>query len=151
MQPSRKLDASIAGFVALSLPLMVLFAGDPLFVGLWYYLVVSASALGLAAALRTKPLFLCGTSLAVATTFVAYMLVNWRAAHPEGLLVLGHMSSLPGAVIGLILGVIAARRTQHPATVLMLALMSILGGFFINQVVVCNTLIWCGPLSMDIG
>jgi hypothetical protein len=150
MQPSRSLDATLAAAVALSLPVVVLLSGDPIYVGLWYYLVVPAVALGLAVAFRAKPLFHFGTSLAVATTLLAYMSINWSAARPEGLLALGHLFSLPGAGTGIALGVIFAKRFQHPLVVLFLGLLGPLSGFFINQLVVCNTVIWCGPLSMDI-
>jgi hypothetical protein len=150
MQPSRTLDATLAATVALCLSVVALFVGDPLYVGFWYYLVVPAVALGLAAAFRAKPLFLFGTSLAVTITLIAYMSINWRATRPEGLLALGHLCSLPGAGVGIVLGALSAKRVQRPIVVLLLSLLGLLSGFFINQLIVCNTVMWCGPLSMDI-
>ena len=150
MQPSRSLDTTLATTLALSLSAVVLFVGDPLYVGLWYYLVVPAVALGLAAALRAKPLFLSGTSLALTITLLAYMPINWRAVRPEGLLGLGHLCSLPGAGVGIVLGAFLAKRVQHPLIVAVLGFLGLLSGFFINQLIVCNTVMWCGPLSMSI-
>lgn len=150
MPPSRRLDATLAIAVSLVLPTVVLLLGDPIYAGLWYYLAVPAVALGLAACFRTKPLFLLGSSLAVAVTFAAYMSVNWRAARPEGLLALGHLFSLPGAAVGMLLGAVLARRLRHPAAILLSGMLGLLGGFFVNQLVVCNTVVWCGPLSMDV-
>jgi hypothetical protein len=102
----------------------------------------------LAAIFRVKPLFLFGASLAVATTLFVYMLINWSAARPEGLLALGHLFSLPGAYIGVMLGAILSKRVQLPVIILLSGLLGLLGGFLVNQLVVCNTGVWCGPLSM---
>lgn len=35
-------------------------------------------------------------------------------------------------------------------TALLLGLSSLLIGYFINQVIICNTVMWCGPLSLPI-
>ncbi|UWX04228.1 hypothetical protein H1235_02575 [Pseudoxanthomonas sp. NC8] len=128
----------------------MLLAGDPVYVGLWYYLAVPAVALGLTALLRARPLFLSGASLAVAITLLAYMCINWRAARPDGLVALGHLFSLPGAAVGLLLAAVPVRRARHPLAALLLGLGGLLGGFLANQLVVCNTVMWCGPFSMDI-
>ncbi|HAQ27767.1 hypothetical protein [Stutzerimonas nitrititolerans] len=148
MRPSRVLDVILAATVSLPLPIAVLWAGDPIYVGLWYYFIVPAIALGLAATFQTKPLFLLGSSLGITATLLAYMSVNWSAARPEGLLVLGHLFSLPGAAIGIALAASLANRSQRTVTVLLLGFFGLLSGFLINQFVVCNTLMWCGPLSM---
>lgn len=150
MQLSRNLDAIVAGAIALLLPSVVLFLGDPIYVGIWYYFAVPTVALGLAAAFRVKPPFLIGTSLAVAITLLAYMSINWRATHPEGLLALGHLFSLPGASIGIIVGAIISKRIQHPLVVLLFGFFGMTSGFLINQFILCNTVMWCGALSMEI-
>ena len=150
MTLSRRLDAILAVAAALVLPTVVLLAGDPLYAGLWYYLAVPAVALGIGAAFHAKPLFLLGTSLAVATTLLTYMSINWSAERPEGLLALGHLTSLPGAAIGIVLALLVARRIQTPALILLAAFSGLLTGFFVNQLVVCNTVMWCGPLSLPV-
>jgi hypothetical protein len=151
MQASRAVDAKLAIAASLPLPIVVLLNGDPLYLGLWYYLVLPAGILGLCAAFRVKPLFLLGTAFAIAVTLLAVMSVNWLATRPEGLLGLGHIFSLPGAVIGSAASALLTRRNAsfQPASTLLLAFFGLLCGYFINQLVVCNTVMWCGPLSLQ--
>ncbi len=78
------------------------------------------------------------------------MSINWSAERPEGLLALGHLTSLPGAAIGIVLALLVARRIQTPALILLAAFSGLLTGFFVNQLVVCNTVMWCGPLSLPV-
>lgn len=91
MAVSRRLDFGIAAGMPLALAVLVLIKGDPLYMGLGYYLAVFLVLLVLGAALRTRPLFLTGASLALSFTFLAYMAVNMLADRPEGLLGLGHI------------------------------------------------------------
>ena len=147
MQSSRKFDIGLAAAIATVVPIVVLRVGDPLYIGIWYYLLVPAATVSLGAILRAKPPFISGASFAVAITFLAYMSVNWRAARPEGLLALGHLFSLPGAGIGLMFGAFLSTRSWSSVSALLLGIGGLLGGFLINQVVVCNTIMWCGPMS----
>jgi hypothetical protein len=149
MKPSTTLDAVFATVIALVVLSIVMVKGDALYIGLWYYFAVPIVILGIGGALRTKPMFLFGTSLAIAITFIFYMSINWSASHPEGLLGLGHLFSLPGAVVGVF---IAATLLKHKATAslfiaFLFGFIGLLGGFFINQLAVCNTVFYCGQLS----
>ena len=80
MTLSRALDAVLAAVVSLTVILIVIVKGDALYLGLWYYFVVPAVLLGLSAALRAKPLFLLGASLAISITLIVYMTVNCARA-----------------------------------------------------------------------
>ena len=150
MTLSRALDAVLAAVVSLTVILIVIVKGDALYLGLWYYFVVPAVLLGLSAALRAKPLFLLGASLAISITLIVYMTVNWRAARPEGLLGLGHIFSLPGAAVGALIAVVLLRRhtSAGSALALVFGFAGVAVGFLINQLLVCNTVMWCGPLSL---
>lgn len=149
---SRSLDAVLAVVVSLAVILIVIVKGDALYVGLWYYSVVPVVLLGLCAALRAKALFLFGASLALSMTFIFYMVANWHASRPEGLLALGHLFSLPGAVVGALIAAVLLRRhaSTGPAFALIIGFAGIVVGFFINQLLVCNTVMWCGPLSLPL-
>ncbi|MEK0363552.1 hypothetical protein [Pseudomonas sp. CBC3] len=125
--------------------------GDPLYFGIWYYLVVPTAAIAIGTMARAKPLFMLGTSLAVSITLLIYAAVNLSLARPEGLLALGHLFSLPGAAAGTLIGAFLSRRLSRPISVLALGFAGTLVGFFLNQVVVCNTLMWCGPFSLPIS
>lgn len=149
---TRTLDASLAIAIALAMAILIIIKGDALYLGLWYYIVVPVVVLGVCAAFRPAPLFLFGAAFAIATSMLALMSVNWLAARPEGLLGLGHILSLPGAFVVVLGTAFVARKKQitRPFAAFLLGLGGYGGGYFINQLVVCNTLMWCGPLSLPI-
>ena len=80
------------------------------------------------------------------------MSINWNATRPEGLLGLGHLFSLPGAFIGVLVTAIVARKkaATHPFVLFLFGFVGLLVGYFLNQLVVCNTVMWCGPLSLPL-
>lgn len=126
--------------------------GDALYLGLWYYIAVPVVILGACAAFRPVPLFLFGAACAIAISMLALMSVNWLAVRPEGLLGLGHIFSLPGAFVAALGTAFFAKKKQitRPFAAFLLGLGGYGGGYFINQLVVCNTLMWCGSLSLPI-
>jgi|SRR5690606_3455086 len=138
-------DLALAMTLSLILPGIVLLLGDPLYIGLWYYLAVPTAALALGLALRCPPFFLSGSVIAVVLTLATYMLINRHGR--EGLMVLGHLSSLPGAGVGLLMATLASRTRRHPLQCFGLALLGFLSGFLLNQLLICNSVMWCGPLS----
>ena len=152
MQPSRANDTFIATFISLIVIFISLTKGDALYLGTWYYFTVPAIILSLCAIIKPAPLFLTGASLGIAITILCVMSVNWNASRPEGLLGLGHIFSLPGAIIGVLLAAKKARGQfiQLPYTSLSMGLGGILIGYLINQTIICNTVMWCGPLSLTI-
>jgi len=152
MTPTRTLDATLATAVALAMVIVVLLKGDALYVGLWYYLVVPIVVLGVCAAFQLTPFFLFGTASAIAISMLTVMSVNWRASRPEGLLGLGHIFSLPGAFIGAGAAAFVARKLNvvNPYLAFVLGLVGFGIGYFLNQLLVCNTVMWCGPLSLPI-
>lgn len=147
MKVSRKVDAAIALSVALMPAVAQLLLGDPLYLGIWYYLAAPLTAITIGVIARAKPLFLLGTSFAVSLTLLAYAVVNLSLARPEGLLALGHLFSLPGAAVGTLIGAFLSRRLSSQISVMALGFAGALVGFVINQIVVCNTLMWCGVIS----
>lgn len=151
MKIFRKVDAAILLLVAISPAVAQLLFGDPLYVGIWYYLMVPIAAIAIGVMARAKPLFLLGTSLAASVTLLVYAAINLLLARPEGLLALGHLFSLPGAAAGTVIGAFLTRRLSRPISVLALGFAGTLVGFFLNQLVVCNTVMWCGALSLPIG
>lgn len=151
MTLSRSFDAALATTVSLAVLLIVMLKGDALYVGFWYYIIAPVGLLGLCATLRPKALFLFGASLALSVTFIAYLVVNWGAVRPDGLLALGHLFSLPGAVVGALVAAVLLRRnaTNGPALGFIAGIVGVTAGFLINQLLVCNTVMWCGPISFS--
>jgi len=150
MKISRNTDAAVALLVAFMVGVAQLLYGDQLYMGAWYYFVVPAAAIAIGVMARAKPLFLLGTSLAVSVTLLIYASINLTLARPEGLLALGHLFSLPGAAAGTLIGAFLSRRLRRPISVLALGFTGTLVGFFLNQLVVCNTLMWCGAISIAV-
>jgi hypothetical protein len=150
MKITRRRDLAFAVAAALPLPVAVWLVGDPLFMGRWYGLAVPAAAIGLAMLFRVRAFFLTGVSLAATLTLLAYMLITVYVVRQQGLLGLGHLASLPGAGLGIVAGAGLLRRWPGPLAGLFCGSLGLLGGFLLNQLVVCNTLMWCGPLSWPI-
>lgn len=152
MTVTRALDVSLAIVIALAMVALVAVKGDALYLGLWYYIAVPVIVLGVCAAIRPAPLFLSGVELAIAISMLALMSVNWGAVRPEGLLGLGHIFSLPGAFVVVVTTAFVARKLQivRPFPAFLLGLGGCGGGYFLNQLLVCNTVMWCGPISLPI-
>ncbi|MGO1068157.1 hypothetical protein [Lysobacter sp. CA199] len=151
MQPGYKDERVWAVAVSLLLPLLTALYGDPLYLGTRYYLLVAGVAIGLSMLIKAPRMFTLGAALAVAATLAGYGLWALSLTRPEGLLGLGHLLSLPGAAVGLVGGALFARRRRSAAVAAFAAgLLFVLLGFGANQMVVCNTLMWCGPLSAPI-
>lgn len=113
-------------------------------------MVVPITAIAIGVIAGAKPLFLLGTSLAVSVTLLGYVAINLSLARPDGLLALGHLLSLPGAAVGTLIGAFLSRRLSNQISVMALGFTGALVGFFLNQLFVCNTLMWCGALSLPI-
>lgn len=145
-------DTILAAAIALTLVIVVVLTGDPLYLGFWYYLMVPSVIVGICIAIRPAPMFLTGAATAVTASLLAVMAVNWTAAKPEGLLGLGHIFSLPGGVLAAIVSAFVARSTSgaKPVTQFVLGFVGFGLGYFANQLVVCNTVMWCGFLSAPV-
>ncbi len=152
MHLSHSNDIFLAAIISLAVTFLSVTKGDALYLGTWYYLTVPFIILSLCVAIRPAPLFLTGASLGIAITLLSVMSVNWNSSSPEGLLGLGHVSSLPGATIGVVTSAIIAKRKNItlPYTSMSMGLGGLLIGYLINQTVACNTVMWCSPLSMTI-
>ena len=152
MNLTRTHDALWSAAVCFTVVCLVLLRGDSLSIGVWYYIAVPLASFVIGAIGYPKPLFQFGNSLAVATTFIIYLSINWHASHSDGLLGLGHLFSLPGAALGVFLSTYLLDRQESPSVIFsfLAGLLGFSVGFFLNQLYVCNTDMWCGPLSLRI-
>jgi hypothetical protein len=144
----RTFEVGTVAALLASVVAAVLIRGDSLYVGLWYYFAVPAVFIGLCALFRPAPPLLLGVNVALIVSFISYLSINWLASKPEGLLGLGHIFSLPGALVGSLAVAAAAKRygILSPVALLFLGIGGTGGGFLINQLVVCNTVMWCGKI-----
>lgn len=138
--------------VSMLVPILVLGIGDGMYIGLWYYFTVPFVFLGLSAAFKLTSSFYTGVSMAIAMSFIIYLGMNWTAERPEGLLGLGHIFSLPGAFLMAMITAFLLKRKNNrvPAHNLILGFFSFTIGFFINQIFLCNSLMYCGVLSLKV-
>lgn len=146
---SYSLDLKLAASVVAAVLVLVLFKGDALYLTIGYYVLVPLAFLWPCAAVRVKPPFLLGVSLALSISLIAYSAINWRAARPEGLLVLGHLFSLPGSAFGVAVAIIFLLRSTSSSLLVAFAFgfTGTAVGFLVNQLLVCNSLMWCGRWS----
>ena len=134
------------GISLISIAIVLIF-GDALYIGLWYYIVIPVVAFTLTFPFKTKELFLTGTSIAIQLTIIPYLYINITAERPGGLLGLGHLFSLPGLAVGIIVGSIYVKnKYKKPYIMLSIGFVASLSGFLINQIIICNTLMYCGNL-----
>ena len=147
------MDRALFLIISLISIVVVFIMGDPLYLGVWYYIIVAIIAYFLAWCFKVKPLFLTGCALAILFSYIPYFLYNMFAARPEGLIGLGHLFSLPGLALGILFtGSYLKNKPFHPAKILVLSLLGVLLGFIINQIIVCNSVLHCSgfiwPISM---
>lgn len=67
---SRRMDASLALAVGLPILAATLVTGDPLYAGVWYYLVAWLGLVGLVQLAKAPPLLTTGAAVALAASFL---------------------------------------------------------------------------------
>lgn len=131
------LDLKISILIIFSVIFSVEMSGDYLFVGSWYYIATLLFGLALGAVLYPRPFFLSGVISALTFTLWLYAKHNSSSSRPEGLLVLGHALSLPGAFLGLIISALIIRHIHAShTTTFTLSVIGVLVGFFVSQAVI---------------
>ncbi|TIH10959.1 hypothetical protein [Pseudomonas leptonychotis] len=148
MNGTFRTDAIATAIAIAAVTALTLIKGDVLFMGLWYYTLVLLGTFALARLIKPKPLFITGGIVAACLSFSMYIYANWTPAPTNDLLGLGHLCSLPGAAIGLLIGAVISRRAkQKSSTAAFVAGISGFGlGFAANQAVLCSTVMSCRAL-----
>ena len=141
----------VSMLVSMIVPILVLGIGDGMYIGLWYYFTVPFIILGVSAVFKLISSFYTGVSAAIAISFMIYLNINWIAERPEGLLGLGHIFSLPGGFLLVMITAYLLKRKNNrlPAQNLILGFFSFALGFFLNQIILCNSLMYCSLLSFN--
>lgn len=125
----------------------VVIAGDSLHTAYLYPVLAPILALEICTWRRIRSFFLAGVAMVTYLTLLIYLSINWFATNPEGFLVVGHLLSLPGLVIGAMVLSRRDRPTYGPAASILIGAIGASGGFLLAQGVVCNTVMHCGALS----
>ncbi|MFJ4371095.1 hypothetical protein ACIP1T_00585 [Pseudomonas japonica] len=124
---------------------------DPLYTGTWYLLGMPVAMLLPGLILRAPALFLTGTTAAAIASLLIYAKIMFSLARPDGLLVLGHLFSTPGMLVGTGMSAWLLRYRVKASLPWLVAGIGFLGaalGFMVAQIIVCNTLMYCGVLSI---
>ena len=141
-------------FIAISLIVIVtvLVVGDVLYIGLLYYIAIPSVAYLLTLPIKPKAFFLTAISLVILLTYIPYFYRNLFTERPEGLIGLGHLFSLPGLAIGILLtGLYLKNKSLDPFITFTISFIGTFLSFFINQFIVCNTVLYCGNLIWPFG
>jgi len=126
---------------------------DPLYTGSWYLWSVPVLALLPGLILRAPALFLTGTTAAAQVSLLVYMNIMFSVARTDGLLALGHLFSMPGMLLGTTVSAWLLRyhvRASLPWLVASVAFLGATLGFLVFQIAVCNTVMYCGVLSIGL-
>jgi hypothetical protein len=148
----RLVDVSLALGLLAAVWLASLLFGDRIYAGFLYYAAVWAGLVVLVQLVRAPPLFTTGAAVALAISVLAYW--AWQSALPEpqGLLGLGHLISVPGlGLAALAAGVFARRRQLSRPAAFAIALVSCVAGFALAQIALCQSVMYCGRLSVFTG
>ena len=149
---SRATDVIAAFGIGAAILAATAVMGDPIYAGVWYYVLAWAVLIGAVQIARVPPLFSAGASSALGVSVLLYW--AWQASlpQPEGLLGLGHLFSLPGLAVGAVIATIVIRRRQlRPAAAFGIGFLTCCVGFGIAQIAVCRTMMYCGALSGSVG
>lgn len=151
MTIGRKGDIACTILLLAPLLLYTSTGADPLYTSAWYLLGVPLAMLLPGVLLQAPPLFLSGTTAAAIASLLTYVMIISSLPHPDGLLGLGHLFSLPGMLLGAAASAWLLRyrvRAKSPLLVAGLAFLGAAGGFLVAQIIVCNTAMYCGGLSI---
>lgn len=147
--------SDLVAAILLILPLFLLasMGGDPLYSGAWYLIGVPLITLIPGLIFRVPALFLTGTTAAAITTLLIYISLMSSMGREAGLVGLGHLFSIPGMLVGTCLSIWLLKYRVMATLPWVVASVAFLGaglGFLFAQMIVCNTLMYCGALSFGI-
>jgi len=146
------MDRNIYIGIIVTTIILVLMLGDQMYVGIWYYLGIPIIAFILTAFFKPSSFYLTGIGLAIFITYIPYYWHNLAATNPEGLIGLGHLFSLPGLLIGIVFSAIYLKnKNKSVYFVTSLGFSVSLVGYAINQLIVCNSLMYCGSFLTRIN
>ncbi|MVV51725.1 hypothetical protein EJA72_26285 [Pseudomonas sp. PB120] len=142
--------------ILLMISVLLLYASmgvNPLHTGIWYLVAVPVVAFVPGLILRVPALFLTGTTATAVASLLIYMKIMSSLDHTEGMFALGHVFSMPGMLVGAGVSAWLLRYRVKASLPWIVAGIGFLGaalGFMVAQMIVCNTLMYCGALSFGV-
>jgi len=120
---------------------------DYFFGNFMFWWIPQAIVLGILISFTSRPAVVSGAAVILAIYLAAYgMWLSLTSTNDNGLAILGYLFSLPGAAVGAIAGAffIKQRNYQRAVVIGSVAAASTLAGLALNQLLLCNTLMYCG-------
>ncbi len=110
-----------------------------------FYWVQQLAVIALLLIFRPRPAIISGVAFALALYLAAFGAWVFTRTHRESMSWLGYIFSLPGALVGGIIIAVWLRRrpTLQPLVAACISASAVLIGIFINQAVVCGTVMYC--------
>ena len=151
MKFSRLLDVMIAAAIVVSTSLIAAAAGYARLIE--YFLIVSSVFFAVCASLRAKPLFLSGSCLTLCITNFPYSAyaISTSDINSSGFVVMSQVTSTVGGLAGAIIASALLRRYAYAGATMALfvGFAGVSVGWFTTQLTICNTVMWCGPLTFS--
>lgn len=153
MTVGRRDDLAYSILMIVGLVLYASTGADTLYASVWYLLGTPLLIIVWSLILGLPALFLTGATAAAVGTLLIYICTMSTMEHRDGLLVLGHVFSVPGMLVGI--GIVAwvLRQRLKVTSPWLVAAVGFAGtalGFMAAQLVVCNTLMYCAALSLGL-
>jgi hypothetical protein len=97
---------------------------------------------------KPLPLYITGVALAYFLSYTLYIVID--TIWPRDMVGMDHWLAAPGALIGAIAALILLKKSRSPTQIKALAfgLTGTLTGFIVANEFFCNTVTYCGPLSV---
>ena len=117
--------------------ILVLIFGDSMYVGLWYYILIPVVGGIIVSPLQPSSSFFSGMGIAIALTYMPFLISNWVSDMPEGFILFWHLFSFPGIILGLLSGAFFCKRTNRRGkTEFLIGFSSVMAGFLLSLLVI---------------
>lgn len=150
LHSTGRMDLKASAFLMLLVLVIVELYGDYLYVGIFYYIITFFCAGFVGIIFYPRPFFLSGIFLSLTATLWFYYSHNFSTGRPDGGLVLGHVFSYPGYVLGIVVSAYISRiYSAGYFSTFLIAVLGTLIGFLLTQTGVCMTLMSCSWLYVN--
>lgn len=116
--------------------ILVLIFSDSMYIGLWYYILVPIVLLLIVTPLQPNSSFFSGMGVALALTYMPFLISNWLSDIPGGFILFWHLFSLPGIVLGALTGAYFCNYTNGEGhSIFLKGFASVMAGFLLAIIV----------------
>ncbi len=118
------------------------------FVNAAFFWLTQAIVLGVVRLFSSRAAVISGVAITLTLTlyFILFSIWLFSHSHPEALAWLGYIFSLPGAIVGTLMGIWLIKRGdfENAFTIANTSALCSLVGLAFNQTIICNSVMHCG-------